>query len=284
MTRHPLAQQLIKKLHDEGRLRVWSIIITVLGDVGEPMGGKISIADLITICGHMDIEPQAVRTAMSRLSKEGWVKSTADANRRAIYVPTTASRHKFLDAAHQIYAPVNDAKNINWVYGILPKTSAKKRQSIIKALSAITPIWIDGMMAIWPKHMTAHLPKDIEDSLILFDEKPRLGASITLSIEPQPHAEFCQDLIKLINNLDKARGHISPEDGLVLRVLLVHFWRRLVLRYPHISAPLDQNIWPLSALHHRMALAYHDLVALSLAALPDGHDNSITDMRFKRQN
>ena len=35
----PLAQ-LIHHLHAQGRLRVWSVIVTILGELGEPEGGR----------------------------------------------------------------------------------------------------------------------------------------------------------------------------------------------------------------------------------------------------
>ncbi len=35
----PLAQ-LIHHLHAQGRLRVWSVIVTILGELAEPEGGR----------------------------------------------------------------------------------------------------------------------------------------------------------------------------------------------------------------------------------------------------
>ncbi|MGB2497906.1 MAG: hypothetical protein ACPH9Y_06020, partial [Planktomarina sp.] len=61
----PLAQ-LIEHLHAQGRLRVWSVIVTILGELAEPEGGEISMSALLELCAALEIEPQAVRTAMSR--------------------------------------------------------------------------------------------------------------------------------------------------------------------------------------------------------------------------
>ena len=60
----PLAQ-LIHHLHAQGRLRVWSVIVTILGELAEPEGGELSMSALLELCAALEIEPQAVRTAMT---------------------------------------------------------------------------------------------------------------------------------------------------------------------------------------------------------------------------
>ena len=79
----PLAQ-LIEHLHAQGRLRVWSVIVTILGELAEPEGGEISMSALLELCAALEIEPPAVRTAMSRLSKDGFV-SGRRLGRQAFY-------------------------------------------------------------------------------------------------------------------------------------------------------------------------------------------------------
>ena len=69
-------RDLVHHLHAEGRLRVWSVIVTIMGEIAQPDGGEISMAVLLEICTALDIEPQAVRTAMSRLSKDGAIISS----------------------------------------------------------------------------------------------------------------------------------------------------------------------------------------------------------------
>ena len=64
---------LIDQLHKDGRLRVWSLVITIFGDAIQPRGGRVSTARLQEILERMRIEPGALRTALSRLAKEGWV-------------------------------------------------------------------------------------------------------------------------------------------------------------------------------------------------------------------
>ncbi|MFF4852847.1 PaaX family transcriptional regulator C-terminal domain-containing protein [Streptomyces sp. NPDC001194] len=52
-------------------LRPSSLINTVYGAFLRPLGGWISIADLITLMGELDVDGPAVRSAISRLKKRG---------------------------------------------------------------------------------------------------------------------------------------------------------------------------------------------------------------------
>ena len=71
----PLAP-LIASLHAQGRLRVWSLVITAFGDLVQHRGGEISLARLGRLLGRIGVEQGALRTALSRLARDGWVLST----------------------------------------------------------------------------------------------------------------------------------------------------------------------------------------------------------------
>jgi len=66
-------------------------------------------------------------------------------------------------------------------------------------------------------------------------------------------------IARLCGALD-GRALTAPQ-ARVTRVLLVHFWRRLVLRYPAIEAPLDD--WPLAHAHRALADLYPQLLRMS---------------------
>ena len=61
----------ITALHAESRLRVWSLVITVFGDCVQHRGGAISTARLGRLLGRIGVEPGALRTALSRLGRDG---------------------------------------------------------------------------------------------------------------------------------------------------------------------------------------------------------------------
>ncbi|WP_236542463.1 PaaX family transcriptional regulator [Spiractinospora alimapuensis] len=48
-----------------------SLIVSFFGSYGRDIGGWVSVADLIALMGELDVEPPAVRSAVSRLKRRG---------------------------------------------------------------------------------------------------------------------------------------------------------------------------------------------------------------------
>ena len=270
------ADDLTNILHHEGRLRVWSVIVTILGEVAEPLGGQIAISELIDICGMMAIEPQAVRTAISRLSKEGWVESRKQ-GRNARYHFAKDSRDVALTAAQNIYRkPFQDE---TWVYALLPMQGAKKRAPLLAALAPLHPLIIGNQIMIWPETQTKYLSQEVKDALILFDKAPQaLPDDMLAMITPSPHHDLCDRLSDICARLKT--DQLTPEKMLVVRILMIHFWRRMVLRYPQINAPLPVKNWPLPGLHRQIAENYHLLASKSEPALSGTSDKALIASRF----
>ncbi|MGR3466989.1 MAG: hypothetical protein ACU0CI_03860 [Shimia sp.] len=58
-----------------GPVKVWSVVVTILGDLA-PDGAGVPGALLTEMTGGLGIQPQALRTALHRLRAEGWMEST----------------------------------------------------------------------------------------------------------------------------------------------------------------------------------------------------------------
>jgi len=67
---HPLAR-IVDQLKREPS-RTGSIVITVFGDAIVPRGGSLWLGTLLEIFQALDIDASVVRTAMSRLTADGW--------------------------------------------------------------------------------------------------------------------------------------------------------------------------------------------------------------------
>ena len=77
----PLAR-IIQQLKREPS-RTGSIVITVFGDAIVPRGGSVWLGTLLEFFEQLDIDASVVRTAMSRLTADGWferIKSAATAS------------------------------------------------------------------------------------------------------------------------------------------------------------------------------------------------------------
>jgi len=250
----PLAQ-LIHHLHAQGRLRVWSVIVTILGELGEPEGGELSMSALLELCAALEIEPQAVRTAMSRLSKEGLVTGRR-LGRQAFYRFSSAGLEQYYRAARQIYAAPRDIEH--WCYGLIGLDV--DLSELQKDCAAEPPLIFGARLACWPAAAMPEGLKPWRDRLVIFDSTPITFPDwARRQVFPALNAESCGVIARLCGALDK---HVmTVPQARLTRLLLVHFWRRLVLRYPTIEAPLDD--WPLARAHRALASLYPQLVQMS---------------------
>lgn len=275
-----LSHDLKAFLHQQGRLRVWSIIVTIMGDVVETTGGTISIAALIDICTSLDIEPQAVRTAMSRLTKEGWVERIPD-GRSTLYRFSDHRRGEYNDATRTIYACPTSAPK-GWITGVLPPWTQTKKQALITAMGAVHPMIINQHIAVWADAYDSLLPDDCRAVLTIFHNLPETMAHDALDhISPSPQDE----LITVLLDFGRRVQHtdtFSAEDALIIRIIMIHFWRRLVLRHIPIHSPFGEETWPLPKLHALMAETYPALAKQSASYLSDEVDEDMVISRFQQ--
>jgi len=265
-------------LHEQGRLRVWSIIVTIMGDVVETTGGEISIAELIDICKLLDIEPQAVRTAMSRLGKEGWVDRIPN-GRSTYYRFSDKRRDEFNEATQYIYANP-DTANIDWNHGIMPPLNLIEKQMLLDEMASAHPITVNNQIITWRKDYSGNVPKKIQDLLTIFQEKPiNWGKKCIDQISPSPQQNLINALLQILNSVDAEE--IEAQDALIVRLLMIHFWRRLVLRHPVVNSPFNEEVWPLPKLHKLVAKIYALISPKSEAALSRPVNEQIRNARFQ---
>ena len=66
---------LIAELKDVGPIKVWSLLVTIFGDLSEVHGGFLTSRQLNGLFNAFDIQSGALRVALHRLRKDGWIES-----------------------------------------------------------------------------------------------------------------------------------------------------------------------------------------------------------------
>ena len=207
----PLAP-LITALHTEGRLRVWSLVITAFGDLVQHRGGRISTARLGLLLGRVGVEPGTLRTALSRLGRDGWVESERK-GRTSFYRLSAQGLDRFAPATTRIYGS--------------PRTSPVNRWAITLSLTA------NGApdICITP----ADESPDIADCRVTGDLNNVSDAYRATLLDPAHRAA----LAALANDLAALEPELTdPLDAAAARLLLIHRWRRIVLRFPDLAPEL----------------------------------------------
>lgn len=246
---------LTQHLHAQGRVRVWSVIVTILGEISQLEGGEISMAALLEVCTALGIEPQAVRTAMSRLSKDGLVSGKRD-GRTASYQFSSQGLIEYDAAAGIIYAI---PKSIDcWTFAFAAESM--EVAEVQKKFEANPPLVLGGRCYVWAADNAPHLLDIATRDFIVFDAQPRaLPHWAQVSVLPALNPETCQRIRAGCQDLCDCE--MSPDQARIARVLLIHFWRRLVLRYPTVEAPIAH--WPLAEVHRDIAALYPQLLRMS---------------------
>jgi phenylacetic acid degradation operon negative regulatory protein len=264
-------------LNRQDRLRLWSVIVTIIGEVAQTIGGEITINEMIDICGLMDIEPQAVRTAMSRLTREGWVDQRPE-DESILYRFSNKGLSGF-NAANPVVFGYPKESDLDWCVGILPVLEEEKK-ALIEDLAVANPIIMNNQIALWQRKREKQISDQTLFAMTRFDTLPlEWPDSLWEDVVPSPQLKLINQLIAIVENASKTK--LVAEDALVIRVLLNHFWRRLVLWHPPIVAPFDEELWPMPKLQRILAETYHDLVEKSLPALPRPPDMAVIESRFR---
>jgi phenylacetic acid degradation operon negative regulatory protein len=208
----------ITALHAESRLRVWSLVITVFGDCVQHRGGAISTARLGRLLGRIGVEPGALRTALSRLGRDGWVES-ARKGRLSHYRLSPQGVARFSEATSRIYAAPRNRPVTAW---------ALSTEGTTQSAVPLGGLWLT------PSDIAACAKPAFRIEGQITDLSPELRASLI-------HPDHANALHRLHADLDKlALINADPLSHAAARILLVHRWRRIVLRFPD----LPQNLLP----------------------------------------
>ncbi|MFK7874705.1 MAG: PaaX family transcriptional regulator C-terminal domain-containing protein [Paracoccaceae bacterium] len=248
----PAVQPFVDALHKTGRPRVWSMVVTIFGDAVLHRGGRISVQDLQSLTEPMQISEGSLRTAISRLASEGWLIGER-VGRNSFYSLSDDAKKQTQAAAHQIYrTPALDPAP-SWVLGIGDATLPKGAIKLTKQVSA------------WTKARNADA--NHPDLLIIDGKIEQLPDWVSDAIVPNNRTSQIKELCTLLTPLKDF--DLPAHDALVLRSLLIHFWRRIALGIPDLAYDLMPKDWIARDCHQYVAHSYQALLAASEQALPD---------------
>lgn len=228
-----------------GGHRVWSLMVTLFGDLAQESGSSIDGPDLSAIMAQMEVKPEAVRVALHRLRNDGWIASER-LGRMGRHSLTPTSRIETLQASRRIYADP-DAQDGDWQLALLEDPSSVPREEMARLgfVPLLPRLYIGGATAMPP-----------QDVLHLAGGSP--PAWLHSQIAPlMLEAEYTALLPVLRRaGTDLPKGSLSPLQVAVIRCLIVHNWRRIVLRHPALPRALLRDDW----IGHRCHHAVHALL------------------------
>jgi phenylacetic acid degradation operon negative regulatory protein len=288
-----MADMLNKYLASQNRsgtkIRVWSLVVTIFGDVIEPRGGVCRLGALQQITEHIGIESNALRTAMSRLASDGWLERQR-IGRASYYKPSPLAAREIALASDVIYRFFPPNWNGDWIFALSTNTGgfdAEVKASLHNAGFAFH----SRKLAIAPDMGDSDQYGEIQE-ISIFNASSKNTANMLTSINfhhdcETLYLEFSKSASQLLENV-KNQPEINGLDALLLRSLLVHQWRRIVLRDVHWPQQLRRHDWPGFSAQSMIGELYHRLLDPSekwlscLDATADGKlPEAASDLSFR---
>ncbi|MGJ8544070.1 MAG: PaaX family transcriptional regulator C-terminal domain-containing protein [Sulfitobacter sp.] len=234
------------KLHDtdaciaaliEGeQIKVWSYITTIFGDMAsaDQGGARVDLSGqmLTTLTERIGIKAQAMRVALHRLRKDDWIMVRKE-GRASHYRLSNERLAETLAAGARIYAP-HVQSPAQWHLSVadpalpldVPRETAlalSPNCMLSRSAPTLGPAPLGAMIA----HET--LPDWVRES----------------AMRPEWNAEYAA-LAALFSGVLRAiegMGDMPLLDQVTLRLLVVHRWRRLILRHPAIAEEVQAPTW-----------------------------------------
>ncbi len=269
--------KLIEELQATRSLKVWSLIITFFGDAVEPRGGVIAASTLQTVMKVMGVGSGAVRTACSRLAKDGWIERQKQ-GRNSFYRLSDMGHTPFKKASRQIYAtPITDSATSETSIALASaprQTSGKFTLVMQNPLNVNSSAWlslrdrgirINGNCTLFESDDPAIQTRltdtpETDDMLVLSDASASFPDWIKRSVCSEENARRYHQLMQRFESIPDNLP-TDPLTSLAIRCLLIHEWRRLLLRSTAVPSELVPADWPRDTCHHFVASLYRQLFA-----------------------
>jgi phenylacetic acid degradation operon negative regulatory protein len=231
MSPSPLAATLART----GAPRIASFIVTVWGDAVLPRGGSLWLGSLQAILDRFGCTPGQVRTAMSRLTEEGWLARNR-VGRLSFYRLGPRGEAVFAAASARIYGGRTPAWDGTFRVVLLAEPAAREALEAqgFGHLPGGTMLGVAGDPALLPRGASVLLAQARSA------EEARALAARCWPLEAL--AERYGRFLEAFGPLREAE--VPPGEAMPLRLLLVHEWRRLVLRDPLLPEALLPEGWP----------------------------------------
>jgi phenylacetic acid degradation operon negative regulatory protein len=239
---HPLAR-IVRQLKREPS-RTGSIIITVFGDAIVPRGGSVWLGTLLAFFEALDIDSGVVRTAMSRLATDGWLERSK-VGRNSFYRLAKKGRQTFDTATRHIYDP----QPSDWTgrFELLLIGSSEDRDASREPLknagfgSPLPGVWVAPSGVPIPEEAAGAIRLEVSAE----DDSGRrlLSESWPLDRTADAYLKFIKTFEPLREWIGR-RARLSDIEAFTARILLIHYYRRVVLRDPLLPPALLPMDWP----------------------------------------
>ncbi len=259
--------------------RAKSLVMTVFGDALAPRGGAVWLGSLISLLAPFGISERAVRTSVFRLVEEGWLEASRS-GRRSQYRLSAQGEKRFLRAHQRVYAPPSRDWDGQWTLLMMlsDQLSATQKNALKKELLWEGFAGLGTGLFAYPGDKAEALTEMLSRTgtrnkvLLLSAADQTVAGALPLTTLAHQHwplkviSKSYGDFIRRFNALmavqDQA-AEIDPEQGFVVRTLLIHAYRRVQLHDPQLPQALLGDGWPGETAYELCRSIYRQILSAS---------------------
>ena len=244
---------------ETGSVNARSALFDLYGDHLSRRGARAPVASLVRLLAPLGITEPAVRTAVSRMARQGWLAPVRCGPGLAGYALTPRAARRLDEAAERIYRRREPAWDGRWHVLVVERLRDRARRARVRA-----GLGYLGYAPLGETTWISPRPSVELDSLL---EAERLRAErFVASYDGDPRgllARAYQRWLALAGELVAAAGPDAPDPAIfALRSALVHEWRKFLFTDPGFPAALLPPHWP----GHEAARVFHTESARLLPA------------------
>lgn len=282
-----IADRLLAKRGADTHISCTSMIVNVFGDVVSQHGGWIWLGSLISALKPLGYSERLVRTAAYRLIQQNWLRVTK-VGRRSYYGFTDMANRHYEKAARRIYSSARLEWDGYWTLVVPRSVPDEKKEEFRRSLlwQGFNPL-VTGMYS-HPSAERSSLHEtlndlDLTNEVVVFKATTDGGFSQSVlrdlvqekwnvSALQQMYTEFLSFYRPLRHSVSEQP--ISPKTSFLLRAVLTHDYRRILLRDPDMPHAMLPQPWPGLEAYDLMKRIYKLLAAPSIRYIRDSLENA----------
>lgn len=256
-------QQRLNAFRRLDRVQAGSVIISVFGDAVVPRGSRIWLGSLIRLLQPLGLNERLVRTSVFRLARDEWLRSEP-VGRRTDYLLTASGQQRFEEASRHIYASSTPQWDRRWrLVVVVGEVGGRDRERLRQALfwqgfgalgadcfvhpsadlgAAFDALTAEGLGGLLPRLKP----------LLAADPAPGTAASDADMVHrawnlerlAAMYIEFVERYQPVLQQVRDGAAEFDDESAFLVRALLIHDYRRLLLRDPELPDVLLPADWP----------------------------------------
>jgi phenylacetic acid degradation operon negative regulatory protein len=226
-----------------------SALFDLYGDHLRSRGSRAPVAALVRMLAPVGITAPAVRTAVSRMVRQGWLEPVR-LDGGPGYRLTVRASHRLDEAAERIYRPGNPPWDGQWHLLVPDRVRERARRQRLRAAL--------GYLGYAPLDETTWIsPRPSVELQALLDAERVHAERFTARYHGDPHSLLARawDLDRLsgayqswfaaARELVATAGPGMPDETVfALRSALVHEWRKFLFTDPGLPSELLPRHWP----------------------------------------